>query len=91
MILRRCHVISELYSIEDGMVLARSLAASQDHIEAFARYEAARIERTHEVQVESDARGPRLQTHKPDEYTNKSHRNDEDMGLFFYDAMTIPI
>ena len=78
-------------AIEDGMVLARCLADSQDHTEAFARYEAARIERTHEVQVESDARGPRLQTHKPDKYTNKSHRNDEDMGLFYYNAMTVPI
>jgi salicylate hydroxylase len=78
-------------AIEDGMVLARCLADSADYVQAFARYEAARIERTHEVQIESDARGPRLQTHKPDEYTNKSHRNDEDMGLFYYNAMTVPI
>ena len=78
-------------AIEDGMVLARCLAAADDHTEAFARYESARIERTHEVQIESDARGPRLQTHKPDEYTNESHRHDEDMGLFYYDAMTVPV
>jgi len=78
-------------AIEDGMVLARCLADSPNHIDAFARYEAARITRTHEVQAESDARGPRLQTHQPDTYTNKSHRNDEDMGLFHYDAMTVSI
>jgi salicylate hydroxylase len=78
-------------AIEDAMVLARCLADSKDHVEAFARYETARIARTHEVKIESDARGPRLQTHKPDEYTNKSHRNDEDMGLFYYDAMTVSI
>jgi salicylate hydroxylase len=78
-------------AIEDAMVLARCLNASGSHGEAFARYEQARVERTHLVQVESDARGPRLQTHRPDDYDNKAHRNDEDLGLFDYDAMTVPI
>jgi len=78
-------------AIEDAMVLARCIKESDSHTEAFARYEKARIERTHLVQVESDARGPRLQTHNPDDYDNKAHRNDEDLGLFDYDAMTAPI
>ena len=78
-------------AIEDAMVLARCIKESGDHIEAFARYERARVERTHLVQVESDARGARLQTHTPDKYDNKEHRNDEDLGLFDYDAMTVPI
>jgi len=78
-------------AIEDAMVLARCLKASGHHGEAFARYEKARVERTHFVQVESDARGPRLQTHQPDDYDNKAHRNDEDLGLFDYNAMTVPI
>jgi salicylate hydroxylase len=78
-------------AIEDGMVLARCIKDSGDHLEAFARYEQARVARTHLVQVESDARGPRLQTHTPDDYDNKAHRNDEDLGLFDYDAMTVPI
>lgn len=78
-------------AIEDAMVLARCIKESDDHAEAFTRYEKARIDRTHLVQVESDARGPRLQTHTPDDYDNKAHRNDEDLGLFDYDAMTVPI
>jgi salicylate hydroxylase len=78
-------------AIEDGMVLARCIKESGNHTEAFTRYEQARIERTHLVQVESDARGGRLQTHAPDEYDNKAHRNDEDLGLFDYNAMTVPI
>ena len=78
-------------AIEDAMVLARCIESSDDHVEAFARYEQARVERTLLVQTESDARGPRLQTHQPDNYDNKAHRNDEDLGLFDYDAMTVPI
>ena len=78
-------------AIEDAMVLARCIDASSDYSEAFSRYEKARIDRTHLVQVESDARGPRLQTHQPGDYDNKAHRNDEDLGLFDYDAMTVPI
>jgi len=27
----------------------------------------------------------------PDKYDNRAHRNDEDMGLFYYDAMTVPV
>jgi salicylate hydroxylase len=78
-------------AIEDAMVLARCIKESDDHAEAFLRYEKARVARTHLVQVESDARGARLQTHKPDDYDNKAHRNDEDLGLFDYNAMTVPI
>ena len=94
--LRRLNLTAEeaeakLMAIEDAMVLARCIKESGDHIEAFARYERARVERTHLVQVESDARGARLQTHTPDKYDNKEHRNDEDLGLFDYDAMTVPI
>ena len=78
-------------AIEDAMVLARCIESSDGHVEAFARYEQARVARTLLVQTESDARGPRLQTHQPDDYDNKAHRNDEDLGLFDYDAMTVPI
>ena len=78
-------------AMEDGMVLARCLEASDGCSQAFSRYEAARMQRTREVQFESEARAARLQTHQPDKYSDESHRNDEDMGLFYYDAMTVPI
>ena len=78
-------------AIEDAVVLARCLEAAGDHVEAFDRYERARLERVMLVQEESDARGPRLQTHRPDDYDNRAHRNDEDLGLFDYDAMNVAI
>jgi salicylate hydroxylase len=45
-------------AIEDGMILGRALAASQDLAEAFSRYEAARRDRANGVQLAAGWRRP---------------------------------
>jgi salicylate hydroxylase len=43
-------------AIEDGMILGRAVAASQDLAEAFSRYEAARRDRANGVQLAAGTR-----------------------------------
>jgi salicylate hydroxylase len=78
-------------AIEDGMVLARCLAASEGPDEAIARYEAARREHATMVQSASRALGDRLEGAHPERYGAGGQRNEETMGLFAYDAVTVPI
>lgn len=78
-------------AIEDGVVLARCIAESEDIETAFKRYEKARKERTALVQLESRAKGLRLEGKDTGSYNKKKHRNEESIGLFEYDAATVPI
>lgn len=78
-------------AIEDGVVLARCVKESVDIESAFNRYEKARKERTAMVQLESRAKGLRLEGKDTDSYSKKKHRNEESIGLFEYDAATISI
>lgn len=78
-------------AIEDGVVLARCIAESGDIQAAFSRYENARKERTAFVQRESREKGLRLEGKKTDSYNKQKHRNEESVGLFEYDAATVPI
>lgn len=78
-------------ALEDGVVLARCITETESITGAFERYENARLERTAFVQLESRAKGLRLEDNETDKYNKKKHRNEESIGLFEYDAATTPI
>ncbi|MFN7173383.1 MAG: FAD-dependent monooxygenase [Thermaurantiacus tibetensis] len=77
-------------AIEDAMVLARALA-DFPLAEALARYEAARRERTAMVQLQSRLLGLRFQGRDPESLGRGPLRNEEELGLFVYDAVTVPL
>jgi len=80
-------------AIEDGVVLARAFAASNTAVEAFSRYEAARMERAAFVVHESRKAGK--QFHAPDATTYRERSGnkaaDEGIGLFDYNPVTQPV
>ncbi len=78
-------------ALEDGMVLARAIAAAGSVGEALARYEKARVVRANGVLVASRENGLNLTTTDPDRYDGESHRNEESLDLASYDAVTVPI
>ena len=78
-------------AIEDGLVLARSLAAAGTLPEALTRYEAARIARTSMIQKESNDNADRMQGDDADLFGMSKLRNEETLGLFAYDAGTVAI
>ncbi|WP_448581470.1 FAD-dependent monooxygenase [Thermaurantiacus sp.] len=77
-------------AIEDAMVLARALAAHPPD-EALARYEAARRERTAMVQLQSRLLGLRFQGKDPEVLGRGPLMNEEELGLFAYDPVTVAI
>jgi salicylate hydroxylase len=78
-------------AIEDAVVLARAVEASDDLPEVLARYEAARIERATFIQQESNDNANRLQSKDADSFDKKEVRNEETLGLFAYDAATVAV
>lgn len=78
-------------AIEDGMVLARSLAAAVDWQTGLARYEAARRERGTFVMRESHVNARRMYSRDPDNYTVASHKTAESLGLYAYNPLTVPV
>lgn len=78
-------------AIEDAVVFARCLDASATIGEALERYETARRDRCTFVMLESRANIRRLQTADPDHYGMQSHRNEQRLGLFDYDPLTVSI
>ncbi len=78
-------------AIEDGVVLARALAASASVAEALGRYEAARIDRTTMIQSESNQNADRLQGDDAELFGMKKLRNEETLGLFAYDCGTVAV
>lgn len=77
-------------ALEDAMVLARALADFPAD-EALARYEAARRERTAMVQLQSRLLGLRFQGKDPEALGRGPLRNEEELGLFAYDPVTVAI
>lgn len=77
-------------SIEDGMVLARCLAAFAPD-EALKRYEAARLDRTTMIQTQSRLLGLQFQGKDPASFGKGPILNEETLGLFAYDAVHCPI
>ncbi len=76
-------------AVEDGMVLARALAAASDWQEGLARYEAARRERGSFVMRESHVNARRMYSPDPDQYTTSSHKSAESLGLYAYNPVTV--
>ncbi len=79
-------------AIEDGMVLARAFESEAEPATAMRRYEAARRERTAFVQEQSRQMPLRFDAGaRTGDYDNKSHRNEEALGLFDYNAVEVAI
>ncbi len=73
--------------IEDAVMLARALDDSDTTQEALARYVSARQERCDFIQAESNANADRLQGEEAEMYGLGNLRNEETLGLFFYDCV----
>ena len=78
-------------AIEDGIVLARCLAASDSVAEALRRYEAARVERTTLVMLESAEIIHRFFAPDTERFAERNNVNEETLGLFGYDAWKVPV
>jgi salicylate hydroxylase len=76
-------------AIEDGVVLARSLALRPTLDDALAIYERLRRPRADFVQTESAKRGLRLMGSDPDSYGQTREVSEDSLGLFDYDAMNV--
>jgi salicylate hydroxylase len=76
-------------AIEDGMILGRAFAASQDLAEAFARYEAARRDRANGVQLAARDQG--RQHHGSTASGPNSGKTAVTLGLFSYNPVTEPV
>ena len=75
-------------AIEDGYILARALAESDDPVSGLARYEAARRPRANQVAEESAAQGERKhRSPKPGDTISASLQPE----IFEYDATSIEI
>lgn len=74
-------------AIEDAVVLGRALESSKDYREAFARYERARKDRANSVQI----RSKELAKNRMRENAQEFGPDAEAMGLFNYDATTVPM
>ena len=77
--------------IEDAVVLARALAASDSAAEGLARYEKARHERATFIQQESNANADRMQGQDTDLFGLGEMKDEESLGLFTYDPRTAEI
>ncbi|MDG2156146.1 MAG: FAD-dependent monooxygenase [Gammaproteobacteria bacterium] len=78
-------------AIEDGLILGRAFAASASPQQALQRYQRARHERTSFVLLESRENIKRLQRPDTDGYNQHTHKNEEKLGLFGYNPVTIEI
>lgn len=78
-------------AIEDGMVLARAVAAAEDWREALERYENARRERGTFVMLQSQVNARRIYNRDPDSISRNSHRSAEALGLYDYNPLTAPV
>ena len=78
-------------AIEDGIVLARAFAAEAEPEKALALYAAARIPRASFLQAESNLGGDRLQALDPYVLRDKPVQNEDALGIFSYDPVTVPL
>ncbi|MEM7571001.1 MAG: FAD-dependent monooxygenase [Pseudomonadota bacterium] len=77
-------------AIEDAMVLARSIT-DHDVAEGLQRYDRARRPRTDAIQENSRLLGLQFQGKDPASVTAGRIKNEEELGLFEYDAVTTDI
>lgn len=78
-------------AIEDGVVLARALAASATIAEGLSRYQAARHERATFIQLESNANADRMQGQDTSLFGIGEMKDEESLGLFTYDCRKVEV
>jgi salicylate hydroxylase len=78
-------------AMEDAAVLARCLAAAGRFEDAFARYEAARNERTKFVLLKSRDQGELYQSQTPEQMRSENAAGEFRLGLFEYNPATVAI
>ncbi|MFT7288193.1 MAG: salicylate hydroxylase [Halieaceae bacterium] len=78
-------------AIEDGVVLSRCFAASEDAIEALARYDRVRLQRVSHLQAESNLGAQRLQGLDPYVLRDQPLKNEDSLGIFRYDPVTVSL
>jgi salicylate hydroxylase len=78
-------------AIEDGLILGRAFAKAANVPEALQRYQNARQKRTEFVLLESRENIKRLQRADTAGYNQKTHKNEEILGLFDYNPITAAI
>ena len=78
-------------AIEDAVVLARAFADSDSVAKALERYQTARHTRTSFVLQESRNNIKRLQRPDTASYNQKTHKNEEKLGLFDYNPATVEV
>jgi salicylate hydroxylase len=79
-------------AIEDGVVLARCIAAATDIQEALRRYEAARKVRGNFIVLTSREVVKRFHSPDTDQYRRPTEQSEEEaLGLFDYNPATVPV
>lgn len=78
-------------AIEDGIILARCLAAGDDPDEALRRYSATRVPRAGRLQAESNLGGERLHAIDPDAFGAVPLKDEDALGIFAYDPVNAPL
>ena len=77
-------------ALEDAMILARSIEASQDIDAGLAIYDRTRVERGNWVFLESQQQGQRMMDVEPDDYNRKKSKEVYD-AIFSYNPVTAPL
>ena len=78
-------------AIEDGVVLSRCFAAADEPLAALAMYDRVRLERVSHLQAESNLGAERLQGIDPYVLRDQPPRNEDSLGIFRYDPVTVPL
>ena len=78
-------------SIEDGVMLGRCFAAEANPEKALALYQASRIERASFLQAESNLGGDRIQALDPYALRDRPVQNEDALGVFTYNPVTIDL
>jgi salicylate hydroxylase len=77
--------------VEDAIVLARCIEAFDDPDAALSRYQRLRKPRCDATQAEAEAIVDRLQAEEAGRYADGAVRDEETMGYFAYDAVSLPL
>ena len=75
----------------DGVVLSRCFAAADEPLAALAMYDRVRLERVSHLQAESNLGAERLQGIDPYVLRDQPPRNEDSLGIFRYDPVTVPL
>lgn len=78
-------------AIEDGVILGRAFASAETLDEALKIYADTRIERASLLQSESNLGGERLQSIDPYAFRDTPIKNEDALGIFAYDPVTVPL